>query len=705
VLGWRRIASFVERWAVWDVSPVGSPHTPRLRGSFVSETLERRKGEGHGGAFTAFCGLFRRVSEQGKDWCRQLRDPVGRQAMGVELRLVPRVIRHGAAWLRWGAWGRRVNLNTWLDWHVQRRPLAPAVVGEDGTLSWLELRGVVEAWCAACRREHIQAGQCVVLCLPNGGELLAAILGCSRIGVVPVVLDAEASTTLIASVVEKTCATRVIVRNESSLDHRQSAVLSGRVRSVGALLGEQSHRDGASAITPIAATRGEELFVVLATSGSTGNAKLCPVSHGKAVLSGHGFGGIALGLHPSDTLYCPLPLSHATGLLVAWASSVVCGATLVTPVRFSRTRFWQELERHRVTHVVCVGELWRYAVASLPSSSSVPHTLRVAMGNGFDERTVEVLTTRASASVLLHQCTRNSRREFGFGRSPKRLASGATGREAAGPDGPSLKWNRATGSLGVVEFYGATEMPSVMFEFSGRKGAMGRVPWRQLSRWIVVAHDPETGELVRDEHGRPLVCGPHETGELLLRVPARPRGWLGAFEGYRSDAGEHHALVRGLFDEQDCYYRTSDLVWFDSNDYFYFVDRCGDLLRRSGENISSAYLESVILSTAGIVEVAVVEMNTDHHGARYLVANIVCCDTFRLLDLTQTLLGLRRAIRPEFVRAVKEIPRTRTFKVRRDLLRAASLDLGNAQERVYTWSNSALVAVDFGELERDRTGA
>jgi acyl-CoA synthetase (AMP-forming)/AMP-acid ligase II len=553
---------------------------------------------------------------------------------------------HGLAWLWLGTWGNGVNLNRWLDRHARFWPTACALVADRRRVTWSELRREVGGWCVGLRDDGVAPGQRVVVCLPSGVELVAAIVACARIGVVPVIADAETSCEAMASLVDRTRAVRVIVPDGFVIDDVESEALRGRLRQPTRLC-----RATNQAPPRIAPTRGASPFVLLATSGSTGAPKLCPVSHGKAVLSGHGFGKVVLGLRSSDTLYCPLPLSHATGLLVGWASCLVSGATLVLPRRFSASRFWDDLTRHGATHVLYVGELWRYAMLRAPPPLRIPATLRVAMGSGLDERSWDALT-------------------------------------------------KQSGSPRVVEFYGASELPGVMFNLAGKKGAMGHVSARRLSRWAVVSRDPDTGEFRRDARGRPVRCGPGEVGELLLRVPTQPRMWLGAFEGYQGTPVEPQVLERGLFEPGDCYYRTSDLVRFDSNDYFYFVERCGDVVRQNAENVSSRHLEGIISSLRGIIDVAVVDVRLGERGPWCIVAAIVCDSEPPLTQLSDTLLTIPRAIRPRFVRVLSDMPRTRTFKIRRDVLRAQSVEPDDVHSGIYAWHEERLVRLDQATYRR-----
>jgi crotonobetaine/carnitine-CoA ligase len=96
-----------------------------------------------------------------------------------------------------------------------------------------------------------------------------------------------------------------------------------------------------------------------------------------------------------------------------------------------------------------------------------------------------------------------------------------------------------------------------------------------------------------DEHDNELPAG--EAGEIVVR-PKRPHVM---FEGYWNRPEATAALTRNLW------FHTGDIGKFDSDGFFYFVDRKKDYLRRRGENISSFEMETAFLAHPEISEVAV----------------------------------------------------------------------------------------------------
>jgi carnitine-CoA ligase len=87
---------------------------------------------------------------------------------------------------------------------------------------------------------------------------------------------------------------------------------------------------------------------------------------------------------------------------------------------------------------------------------------------------------------------------------------------------------------------------------------------------------------------------PDEVGEVCFATEAT------GFGGYVDDEEATRSAVSGG------YFHTGDLGRFDADGYFYFVDRKKDIVRRAGENISSAEVETVLCQHPDIAEIAIV---------------------------------------------------------------------------------------------------
>ena len=104
---------------------------------------------------------------------------------------------------------------------------------------------------------------------------------------------------------------------------------------------------------------------------------------------------------------------------------------------------------------------------------------------------------------------------------------------------------------------------------------------------------PEFEVRIFDDEGLDVPAG--QCGEVVCR-PLMPDVM---FKGYWKRPAETMNVIR------DLWFHTGDIGRFDSEGFFYFVDRKKDYLRRRGENISSFEMESAILLHPDIEQVAV----------------------------------------------------------------------------------------------------
>ncbi|XP_072929836.1 luciferin 4-monooxygenase-like [Epargyreus clarus] len=96
--------------------------------------------------------------------------------------------------------------------------------------------------------------------------------------------------------------------------------------------------------------------------------------------------------------------------------------------------------------------------------------------------------------------------------------------------------------------------------------------------------DIQTGELL----------GPGKEGELWIKSPLRMKGYVG-----------DQAAGDALFDAAG-YVRTGDIGYYDTDGYFYIVDRLKELIKYKGFQVAPAELEALLLQHGGVAECGVV---------------------------------------------------------------------------------------------------
>lgn len=224
---------------------------------------------------------------------------------------------------------------------------------------------------------------------------------------------------------------------------------------------------------------------------------------------------------------------------------------------------------------------------------------------------------------------------------------------------PRAVMERAT-ELGLVIYsmYGSTEQPSIT-------GCTYADP---LDKRLSTNGQPLPGCEIKlvDREGREVSLG--ECGEILSRGPE-------CFLGY-TDA----SLTAKAFDE-DGWYHTGDIGVLDPDGYLSITDRISDVIIRGGENISAAEVEEVLMSLAGVAEVAVVaapDARMGEHAAAFvrMVGGRSAPDLPEIRHCLEVA-GVARQKWPEELIPVDDFPRTSSGKVQKYVLRDRLRDGGS----------------------------
>ncbi|BCH35774.1 ATP-dependent acyl-CoA ligase [Mesorhizobium sp. L-8-10] len=164
---------------------------------------------------------------------------------------------------------------------------------------------------------------------------------------------------------------------------------------------------------------------------------------------------------------------------------------------------------------------------------------------------------------------------------------------------------------GVKNGLGAGVDPGVHAAFEERFGVPLHEVWgmTETGRGLLVAEEPRyidtracgrprkgiEARIIRDD-GSPAPDG--EPGELVIRS-AEPDPRYGFFSGYLHDPEATEAVWK------DGWFHSGDICTRSPDGMFYFVDRKKNIVRRSGENISSAEVEAVLSADPYVAQVAV----------------------------------------------------------------------------------------------------
>uniref|UniRef100_A0A0R3PG17 AMP-binding domain-containing protein n=1 Tax=Angiostrongylus costaricensis TaxID=334426 RepID=A0A0R3PG17_ANGCS len=106
--------------------------------------------------------------------------------------------------------------------------------------------------------------------------------------------------------------------------------------------------------------------------------------------------------------------------------------------------------------------------------------------------------------------------------------------------------------------------------------------------------------ILRDENGR-LINDPNCSGELYIKSPTVMRGYLNSENDQEP------------FD-QDGWFRTGDILYYDDDGFFYVVDRVKDLIKVNGVQVAPSEIEDTILTLSYVKEVGVIGIDDPEHG-------------------------------------------------------------------------------------------
>jgi len=367
----------------------------------------------------------------------------------------------------------------------------------------------------------------------------------------------------------------------------------------------------------IAATNEEDPALLHFTSGTTGTPKGALHVHG-AVLMHHLTGKIALDLHPQDIFWCTADPGWVTGTSYGIIAPLTNGVTMVVDeADFDAERWYDILEREQIT-------VWYTA----------PTAIRMLMKAGDGPRRgrrLEALRFMASVGEPLNPDAVFWSDQM-FGR----------------PFHDNW-WQTETGGIMIANY---ASMPV-------RPGSMGK-PLPGIEAAIVRRTANDEIELVLD---------PNIQGELALRP-----GWPSMFRAYWGNPERYAKCFVGGW------YLTGDLCRRDADGYYWFVGRADDVIKSAGHLIGPFEVESTLLTHPAVAEAAVIGMPDPVAGEVVKAFVALKPGQTRSSELSLDIVGYARkrlgaAVAPREVAFVDSVPRTRSGKIMRRLLKARELGL------------------------------
>ncbi len=150
-------------------------------------------------------------------------------------------------------------------------------------------------------------------------------------------------------------------------------------------------------LTPYREVAATDTFMLIFTSGTSGEPKAVQVAHMMVP-----FAGVSLvqrfEITASDVCYLSMPLFHSNALMAGWAVALNSGAAMA-PATFSASGLLDDLRRYGVTYMNYVGKPLAYVLATPEQPDDHDNPLRVAFGNEATDRDIAEFSRRFGCTV------------------------------------------------------------------------------------------------------------------------------------------------------------------------------------------------------------------------------------------------------------------------------------------------------------------
>ena len=557
----------------------------------------------------------------------------------------------GPQWSKWFTGGELNLSEACVDRWAEETPDAVAVISEreDGSsrqLSFTELKGAVSRLAGGLLDLGVKPGDAVAVYLPMSAEAVIALLAVTRVGGIFIPIFSGYGAEAVATRLEDPLP-RVLIcadgftRRGKAVPMKETAdaaiEMVGQIDAV--IVADYSARTDtpwvkgrdvswadATDHDPVAAVPvpSEHPAIIAYTSGTTGRPKGAILVHGGLTVKLAQEGAFQTDLHSGDRLMWATDMGWIMGpwMVVAGLGN---GASVVTfdgaPDFPGPDRIWEIVAKHRLTHL-----------------GLSPTLVRALQPHGADQAHKHDLT---SLQVF-----------------------GSTGE----PWNPDPWWwlfrDVADERVPIVNISGGTEVGACILSVNLLQGikptALGG-PSLGMNADVV------------DADGNPVRGA---VGELVIRSP-----WPGMTRGFWK---EPERFLSTYWDRLDGVWVHGDWASIDDDGFWYLHGRSDDTLNIAGKRVGPAEIESAVVALSEITMAAAVGVPDPVKGETVAVfavpaPGVESTDELeqRVSDAVMSTLG--KAFKPSSVRLVADLPRTRSAKIMRRVVRSLALgkDVGD----------------------------
>jgi len=550
--------------------------------------------------------------------------------------------------IKWYQGGKLNITENCLDRHLHTRGNKLALVWEPNDpkerfvrLTYRELHERVCMFANVLKRNGVVKGDRVAIYMPMIPELSVAVLACARIGAIHSVVfagfsasaladrinDAQAKVVLtsdglyrgskeipVKRVVDEALQDCTSVEKVIVTERTQWAVNMVEGRDV-YLHEELEHVDKVCPAEPMDA---EDMLFILYTSGSTGKPKgVVHTCGGYMVYAGYSFKNV-FQYEESDVYWCTADIGWITGHTYIVYGPLLNGATTLmfegVPTYPSPGRFWQVCDKHGVNQFY-----------------TAPTAIRALMAAGDDH----VLSYSLDSLKVL----------------------GSVGEPI---NEEAWEWyNIQVGKekSPIVDTWWQTETGGIMIS-----GLGGHSPMKPSHAGYPL---PGIQPVLLDAEGKEIVENEKE-GYLCIKFP-----WPGML---RTTYGDHERCRVTYFSHYKGYYFTGDGAKRDPNGMYRIIGRVDDVINVSGHRFGTAEIESAINSNKKVAESAVVGYPHEIKG-QAIYAYITLKEEsdnpnkVRSEIINSVVEQIGKIAKPEIIQFVPGLPKTRSGKIMRRILR------------------------------------
>ena len=517
-------------------------------------------------------------------------------------------------------------------------------------LSYGELYKQTCKFANAMKSNGIQKGDRVIIYMPMVPEAAIAMLACARIGAIHSVVFAGFSAKALADRIND-CQAKMILTSDGNFRGKKQIPVkdvvdeaiskSDSVEKVVVLkrTGDEvkmySGRDfwwdkfieGQSEQNNAVEVDAEDLLFILYTSGSTGKPKgVVHSTAGYMIYTYYSFINV-FQYQENDIYWCTADIGWITGHSYIIYGPLLAGATTLmfegVPTHPHPGRFWEIVEKYRVNQFY--------------TAPTAIRALQVYGTSHIDKYDLSSLKVIGSVGEPINEEAWNWYHEhIGKGRCPL----------------VDTWWQTETGGIMISPLAGITP----------NKPAYASLPLPGVQPVIV---DSEGNELV----------GNNVQGNLCIKFP-----WPSMI---RTTYGDHQRCKDTYFSNYKGMYFTGDGVKRDHDGYLRILGRVDDVINVSGHRMGTAEVENAIDEHPEVIESAVVGYPHEIKG-QGIYAFAICDSSNKTNDiLEEEIKQLVRKIigpiaKPDHVQIVSGLPKTRSGKIMRRILRkVASKDISS----------------------------